>query len=226
VGAALDDIIWLLVAVLLLLALAAAVIAVRRFLLERGGGTIECGLRVPADTGGWRPGVASYHRDELYWYRALGILLRPRRMFTRRSLGVISRRPAEPAEARVLGPGRVVVQLDTDSAGQVELAMTPEALTGFLAWLEASPPSSHLGDIALTPGYPERIVAPPPFPLYTAAATGRSAEPDGASGARPAIRSAARSAMAITGAFVLPRGTDGMTEASTTRRPSMPRTFR
>jgi Protein of unknown function (DUF2550) len=153
VGEALDDIIWLLVAVLLLLALAAAVIAVRRFLLERGGGTIECGLRAPADTGGWRPGVASYHRDELYWYRALGILLRPRRMFTRRSLGVISRRPAEPAEARVLGPGRVVVQLDTDSADQVELAMTPEALTGFLAWLEASPPSSHLGDIALTPGY-------------------------------------------------------------------------
>jgi Protein of unknown function (DUF2550) len=194
VGEALDDIIWLLVAVLLLLALAAAVIAIRRFLLERGGGTIECGLRAPADTGGWRPGVASYHRDELYWYRALGILLRPRRMFTRRSLGVISRRPAEPAEARVLGPGRVVVQLDTDSAGQVELAMTPEALTGFLAWLEASPPSSHLGDIALPPGYPERIVAPPPFPLTQpprrAAPRGRT-EPAARgrrSGPRPARR--------------------------------------
>ncbi|HEX6452585.1 MAG TPA: DUF2550 domain-containing protein [Trebonia sp.] len=151
-GQALDDIIWLLVAVLLLLALAAAVIAIRRFLLERGGGTIECGLRAPSGTGGWRPGVASYHRDELYWYRAFGILLRPRRVFTRRSLSVISRRPAEPAEARVFGPGRVVVELKTDSAGQVELAMAPEALTGFLAWLEASPPSSHLGYIALTPG--------------------------------------------------------------------------
>ena len=32
--------------------------------------------------------------------------------------------------------------------------------------------------------------------------------------------------MAITGAFVLPRGTVGMTDASTTRRPSMPRTLR
>ena len=30
----------------------------------------------------------------------------------------------------------------------VELAMTEEALTGFLAWLEASPPGSHLQDIA------------------------------------------------------------------------------
>jgi hypothetical protein len=38
------------------------------------------------------------------------------------------------------------------------------------------------------------------------------------------IRSAARSAMAITGAFVLPRGTAGITDASTTRSPSTPRT--
>ena len=36
------------------------------------------------------------------------------------------------------------------------------------------------------------------------------------------MRSAARSATAITGAFVLPRGTIGITEASTTRRPSTP----
>src|SRR5262249_20735171 len=139
---------WLLVAVLLLLALAAAVIAIRRFLLERGGGTVECGLRVPAGSGAWRPGVASYHRDELYWYRALGILLRPTRTFARRSLRILSRRPASSAEAGVLGPGRVVVEIDTGSAGKVELAMTAEALTGFLAWLEASPPSSHLEDIA------------------------------------------------------------------------------
>ena len=46
----------------------------------------------------------------------------------------------------------------------------------------------------------------------------------GASGSEPRIRSAARSAIAIVGAFVLPRGTVGMTEASTTRRPSTPRT--
>ena len=36
------------------------------------------------------------------------------------------------------------------------------------------------------------------------------------------IRSAARSAIMITGALVLPRVTDGITEASTTRRPSKP----
>ncbi|MBO0804989.1 MAG: DUF2550 domain-containing protein [Nocardiopsaceae bacterium] len=146
----------MLVAVLLLAALAATVLAVRRFLLERGGGTVECSLRMPAGDGTWRPGVASYRRDELYWYRALGVLPRPERVFTRRSLSVLSRRPAEPPEARVLGPGRYVVEMKTGLVGsgssrgpadKVELAMTPEALTGFLAWLEASPPSSHLEDI-------------------------------------------------------------------------------
>jgi len=61
-------------------------------------------------------------------------------------------------------------------------------------------------------------------PSRAMASTG-SAGSAGASGARPAIRSAARSAMAIVGALVLPRGTTGITDASTTRRPVTPRTF-
>ena len=44
-------------------------------------------------------------------------------------------------------------------------------------------------------------------------------------GTSPLIRSAARSAITITGALVLPRGSVGITDASTTRRPSTPSTF-
>lgn len=145
-GEALDFLVWPLVAVLLLAALGTAFIAFRRFLLERGGGTVECALRVPADA--WHSGVAAYHRDQLYWYRVLGLLPRPKRVLTRRSLRVVSRRPASVAEAGVLGPGRDIVEVTDVPSGRVELAMTPEALTGFLAWLEATPPSSHLQDIS------------------------------------------------------------------------------
>jgi hypothetical protein len=142
------DAVWLFAVLLLLAVLAAVALAVRRFLLERGGGTVECGLRAPAGQGTWRPGVASYHRDKLCWYGALGVLLRPEEIFPRRSLTVVSRRPSLAAEATALGPERIVVELCADQADHVELAMTSEALTGFLSWLEASPPGSHLEDIA------------------------------------------------------------------------------
>src|SRR6185437_6571238 len=59
---------------------------------------------------------------------------------------------------------------------------------------------------------------------YPAPDSTSSAGSTAASGARPEIRSAARSAIAIVGALVLPRGTVGITEASTTRRHSTPRT--
>ena len=147
------DAIWFFAGFLVLVMLAAVVLATRRFLLERGGGTVECGLRHPAGRANWRLGVAVYQGDELCWYGALGVLLRPEQVFHRRSLTVLSRRPSLPSEANVLGAEHIVVELCTRPADgsdedHVELAMTEEALTGFLAWLEASPPGSHLQDIA------------------------------------------------------------------------------
>jgi hypothetical protein len=144
---------WIFVALLILAVLAAAALATRRYLLERGGGTVECGLRRPAGQGAWRLGLASYQGDELCWYDALGVLLRPEHVLQRRSLTVLSRRPSLPSEAATLGPQRVVIEVWTQQAAEsadehVELAMTEEALTGLLAWLEASPPGSHLHDIA------------------------------------------------------------------------------
>jgi hypothetical protein len=162
-GALALDAIWFFAGFLALAVLAAVVLATRRFLLERGGGTVECGLRRPAGRGSWRLGVAAYQGDELRWYGALGVLLRPEQVFYRRSLTVLSRRPSQPSEATVFGTEHIVVELCTQSAADypdladsqaesaddhVELAMTEEALTGFLAWLEASPPGSHLQGIA------------------------------------------------------------------------------
>jgi len=141
------DAAWLFAAFLLLVFVIAAALASRRYLLERGGGTVECGLRIPAQRGAWRLGVASYRGDELCWYGALDVRFRPEQVFHRRSLTVLSRRTSLSGEASVLGPEHIVVELSTSGADNVELAMTEEALTGFLAWLEASPPGSHLSDV-------------------------------------------------------------------------------
>jgi hypothetical protein len=153
---ALTDAVWIFAVVLVLIILAAAALAFRRYLLERSGGTVDCALRSPAETGSWRLGVLAYQHDSLRWYGALGVLLRPEYIFHRRALTVLSRRPADPSEAVALGSDRIVVSVSAKPAGAsgapdgepVELAMTDQALTGFLAWLEASPPGSHLGDFS------------------------------------------------------------------------------
>jgi uncharacterized membrane protein YgcG len=170
------DAAWLFAAFLILLVLAASGIAVRRFLLERGGATVECGLRRPG--GSWRLGLASYQLDEFYWYRVFGFSMRPQQAFPRRDLAVVARRPPTQEEVTILGPGRIVVECQLGAngangasgasgasggpggpggagggagaagAGAVDLAMAESALTGLLVWLEAAPPGSHL-DVAL-----------------------------------------------------------------------------
>ncbi len=167
-GALALDAAWLFAAFLVILILAAAGIAARRFLLERGGGTVECGLR--KGNGAWRLGLASYQREELCWYGVFRVSMRPEETFPRRDLTVVSRRLPSDAEAASLGPGMIVLecQLGEGSSGgdvgpgagagagpgagragnTVELALAESALTGLLSWLEAAPPGSHL-DIAL-----------------------------------------------------------------------------
>jgi len=140
------DAAWLCVALLILLVLGAAGIAARRFLLERGGATVECGLRQPGRS--WRLGVASYQLDEFRWYRIFGVSMRPDRAFPRRDLAVVTRRPPTEEEASILGPGRIVAECQLGGDGTVDLALAEPALTGLLAWLESAPPGSHL-DVAL-----------------------------------------------------------------------------
>ena len=153
-GALALDAAWLFAAFLVVLVLAAVGIAVRRYLLERGGGTVECGLRQPG--GSWRLGVVSYQREDLCWFGVFGVSMRPEEVFPRRDLAVVSRRLPTEAEASILGPGLIVVECAFGEdgaashaarpgrAGPVELALAESALTGLLAWLEAAPPGSHL----------------------------------------------------------------------------------
>ena len=136
------DAAWIFAAFLAIVVLCAIGLAIRRMLLDRRGGTVECGLRRPGGT--WRLGVAAYEEDELRWYDAVGVLLSPEEVLARRTLSVASRREVYPAEAALLGQGMIVVSCTAGEMPEtVELAMTEDALTGFLAWLESAPPGSY-----------------------------------------------------------------------------------
>ena len=135
------DAAWLFAALLILLVLAAAGIAARRFLLERGGATVECGLRRRGRS--WRLGVASYQLDEFRWYGIFGVSMRPEQTFPRRDLAVVGGRIVAECQLGASGGGG-----EAGEAGTVDLAMAESALTGLLAWLESAPPGSHL-DVVL-----------------------------------------------------------------------------
>ena len=148
------DAAWIFAAFLVIILAGAIGLAIRRMLLDRRGGTVACGLRMPGGT--WRLGVAAYEKDALRWYDAVGVLLTPEEVLARRTLEVESRREVNPAEAALLGPGMVVVSCTAGETSEpVELAMGEAALTGFLAWVESAPPGSY----PLNPLRPEGATA-------------------------------------------------------------------
>jgi Protein of unknown function (DUF2550) len=117
-------------------------LVLRRRWLGRGGGTFEASLRLRsgrASSRGWSLGVGRYSGERLEWFRVFSVSLRPKRVYSRGELGVVSRRTPRGTEAFALYSGHVVLSCRTDS-GPIEIAMSDNASTGFLAWLEAAPP--------------------------------------------------------------------------------------
>ncbi|GAA3744960.1 DUF2550 domain-containing protein [Salinactinospora qingdaonensis] len=141
---------WLLAAFLALLVLFFLGVAIRRFVLERGGGAVECYLRSgQGDRRPWRVGFARYGSDELRWYRAFSLWPRPTAELSRRGLVVRGRRePTSEELASDLATDLVVIEVgrepdeDDRKEPSYELAMSDATLTGFLSWLESLPPGT------------------------------------------------------------------------------------
>ncbi|MEO3871843.1 DUF2550 domain-containing protein [Nonomuraea sp. B12E4] len=122
--------------VVIIVLLCAALIVLRGVTLARSRGSVPCRLRV--GEGGWQSGVARYADGELHWIPLLGIRLRPRHAIARRGLVVSARREIDGGLFAVDFGG---------STRDVSIAMSADAMTGFLAWLESAPPSAYL-DVA------------------------------------------------------------------------------
>lgn len=127
------------------------VFGLRRRLIQRPGGTFDCSLRVAADAEaeaapsgkGWVYGVARYSGDRIEWFRVFSYAPRPRRVLERSAIEVLHRREPQGQEELALLSDAVVLVCEHRGV-RLELAMSDDALTGFLAWLEAAPPGQRV----------------------------------------------------------------------------------
>jgi hypothetical protein len=135
-----------------LLALVAAVLVwlvLRRLRLLRSGG-VHMALRTRLDDSGkgWHLGVGRYHGDEFAWYRVLSLRIGPDRVIDRSGLQIADRREPDGSETYNMPTGaQLVLRCRASNGGtarEVEIAMGPGALTGFLSWLESAPPGRRL----------------------------------------------------------------------------------
>lgn len=135
--------------VVVLIAVGLFVFGLRRRLIQRSGGTFDCSLRwdLPEETDisgkGWVYGVARYNGDRINWFRVFSYAPRPRRTLERSAIEVIARRATEGAEEMALLSDAVVLSC-VHRGTRLEFAMSDDALTGFLAWLEAAPPGQRV----------------------------------------------------------------------------------
>lgn len=129
------------VGVLAFVGLALLALTARRMVLQRPVGTFACSLRrgEHAEGDGWSYGIGRYHGDRIEWFPIFSVLPRPKHILNRKPLVVFERRGATAAEAHSVQVGSMIAEC-TFAGERLELAMSPEAMTGFLSWVEAAPP--------------------------------------------------------------------------------------
>jgi hypothetical protein len=129
-------------AVLLVVAAVLVWFAVRRLRALRSGG-VHAALRTRFDESGkgWHLGVGRYQGDEFVWFRVLSLRPGPDRVISRSALEIEDRREPSGPELYSMPPSSQVLRFsEAGGAAQIEIAMSPDALTGFLSWLESAPP--------------------------------------------------------------------------------------
>lgn len=128
-------------AVLFLILVVLVWLTVRRLRALRSGG-VHTALRTRLDSSGkgWHLGVGRYQGDEFVWFRVLSLRPGPDRVIHRSTLEIADRRDPSGSELYNMPPASRVLRFSDFTEPQIEIAMSPDALTGFLSWLESAPP--------------------------------------------------------------------------------------
>jgi hypothetical protein len=142
---------WLvdsLLLVVVLLVLLVVGLLVRGRLLARSGGAFDMSVTRGSEpqAKGWMHGLAVYGDTELRWFRTFSLSWRPRYRFVRGDVQIDGRREPQGVEVHAIHPGHLIV--GTSFASDVQqFAMSPDALTGLLSWLESSPPGQRVNNV-------------------------------------------------------------------------------
>lgn len=121
---------------------------VRGRLLARSGGAFDMSVTRGSEPGakGWMHGLAVYGDAEVRWFRTFSLSWRPRYRLTRGDVQIDGRRQPVGDEVHAIHPGHLIVSA-TRASGVQQLAMSPNALTGLLSWLESSPPGRGINNV-------------------------------------------------------------------------------
>ncbi|MGH8961668.1 MAG: DUF2550 domain-containing protein [Jatrophihabitantaceae bacterium] len=125
-------------AAVVVLVVCGLILARQRYML-RVQGAIPLAVRSGGNR--WLYGIARYIGGELRWYRTLGLGTRPTRVFRRSELEILGHRSPDAEETRSLPTTAVIVDCRV-GAGEVIIALSEGAFTGFISWIEASAPLS------------------------------------------------------------------------------------
>lgn len=151
------DVSLILLVILLVVVLVVVWYTLRWVRMRRSGG-VNVALRWdPENAGaGWHLGVGRYMGERFAWYRVWSLRGGPSRVLYRERLRIVERREPVGTESYAVPAGSLVLccsvatgeSAATDrSAGtgeSLEIAMGPDALTGFMSWLESAPPGRRL----------------------------------------------------------------------------------
>lgn len=131
-----------------LLVLLLASLLVRRRLLARSGGTFEMSVNKSAEAQakGWTLGLAVYKDTELQWFRTFSLSPRPAHRFARGDVLIEGRREPVGHEVHAIHSGHLIVATK-NATGVRQFAMSANALTGLLSWLESSPPGQRVNNV-------------------------------------------------------------------------------
>ncbi len=121
---------------------------VRRRVIDRSGGTFDMSINRNAAgiPKGWTLGLAVYRESHLEWFRTFSLSLRPRYRFERGDVQIEGRREPDSDEVHALHDGHLIVGT-MNAAGIQQFAMSANALTGLLSWLESAPPGQRVNNV-------------------------------------------------------------------------------